>query len=354
VITRRARALVQANRRAADLKWRQPPRFPVQDRQSGPPTVYYLAPDLSSHSGGVRVIYRQVDYLNAMGIPAAVVHSKAGFRATWFTNDTRVVAPASVRLGPDDVLVVPECYGPGIGRLPAEARTIIFNQGAYHTFDLIPFETTGPGSPYADIRHLVGMLTVSDDSAALLRYAFPKVPLHIVRAVIDPVLFHPGTRRPARQVAFLTHRRGQERDQLLHILRARGVLDGWELVPISGRSDRETAAMMRDSALFLAFSEREGFGLPPAEAMASGCYVIGYTGMGGREFFDPAYCAPVPDGDLLAFAKAVEEACAAYDDDADAFTKVGRTASERILTQYSPERLRADLHAFYTELGFGG
>jgi glycosyltransferase involved in cell wall biosynthesis len=344
--------MVQANRQATDLKWRQPPRFNVQARQTTKPTAYYLSPEPSSHAGGIRVIYRHVDCLNSMGISAAVVHATAGFRATWFANETRVLAPAQVALGPDDVLVMPEYYAPGRGRLPDEARIVIFNQGAYHTFDRIPFATTEPGAPYADIKRLVALLTVSEDSAELLRYAFPAIPLHIARPVIDRALFHPADERPARRIAYMTHRRAQEREQLLHLLRARGVLDGWELAPIHRRTEHETAEILRGSAIFLGFSEREGFGLPPAEAMASGCYVVGYTGMGGREFFDSAYCTPVPDEDLLAFARAVEQACTAYDTDPDAFTKIGRMASEQILSRYSEEMLRSDLPAFYAALGF--
>ncbi len=347
MITRRLRAAVAANRLAADLKWRQLPRFAVHGRQPGLATAYYLAPHLPAPSGGVRTIYRHVDNLNAIGIAAAVVHAAPGFRATWFANETRVLAASDVTLGPDDVLVIPECYGPGLSGLPEGVRVIVFNQGAYHTFDRIPFETTEAGTPYTRVERL---LTVSQDSADLLRYTFPTVPVHIARSVVDGTVFHPGPERPARRIAYLTHRRVQEREQLLHILRARGVLDGWRLTPIVGRTEGETAEIMRGSAVFLAFSEREGFGLPPVEAMASGCYVVGYTGMGGREFFDPAYCTPVPDSDLLAFARAVEEACTAYDTDPDAFTKTGRAASEQVLSRYSTENLRADLRAFYADL----
>lgn len=151
----------------------------------------------------------------------------------------------------------------------------------------------------------------------------------------------------------MTSRRPQEQEHLLHILRGRGVLDGWELVPISGRPEAEVAHVMRGSAIFLSFSDREGFGLPPAEAMASGCYVVGYTGMAGREFFDPAYCAPVPDGDLLAFARSVEDATVAYDTDPQAFAKIGQVASQRVLAQYTNDRLREDLVGFFSKLRGG-
>jgi glycosyltransferase involved in cell wall biosynthesis len=190
---------------------------------------------------------------------------------------------------------------------------------------------------------------VSEDNERLLRYAFPTVPVHLVRPVVDGATFKPGP-QPGRRIAYVTSRRAQEQEHLLHILRGRGVLDGWDLAPISGRPETEVAQLMRDSAIFLSFSDREGFGLPPAEAMASGCYVVGYTGMAGREFFDPAYCTPVPDGDLLAFARSVEEATVAYDADPGAFAKIGRVASQRVLARYAADCLREDLVGFFAEL----
>ena len=42
---------------------------------------------------------------------------------------------------------------------------------------------------------------------------------------------------------------------------------------------------MSESLVFLSFGHPEGFGLPVAEAIASGCAVIGYSGLGGRELF---------------------------------------------------------------------
>ena len=330
-----------------ELRRRRPPALRLGERTAGPATVYYLAPDLDLPVGGIRVIYRHVDALNAMGLRARVLHGDKAFRSTWFEHDTAIVFAADVALTPADVLVVPEWYGPSLDQLPAGIPTVVFNQRAYDTFDFVPYASTGPGAPYAGFPDLRALLTVSQDNADLLAYAFPDVPVHQVRNVIDPALFHPGAEPPARRMSFTTTRREREREQLLHILRSRGVLDGWDVVAISDRSETEVAAIMRDSAVFLSFSDREGFGLPPAEAMASGCYVVGYPGLAGREFFDPAYCAPVDENDLLGFARAVETACAAYDADPVAFAKAGRMASERVLSGYAAARLDDDLRAFY-------
>jgi glycosyltransferase involved in cell wall biosynthesis len=194
------------------------------------------------------------------------------------------------------------------------------------------------------------MVTVSEDSAALLRYTFPQLDIKLARSVIDPRRFHPGEHPGGRRIAYMPRRRHAEREQLLHVMRSRGILDGWELVPIDGRTEDETAELMRSCAIFLSFSEREGFGLPPAEAMASGCYVVGYTGNGGRDYFDPVYCSPVPECDLLAYAMAVEEAIRRYESDPESLAKAGRLASERILGQYHEAGLKADLTTLYGQL----
>ena len=57
-------------------------------------------------------------------------------------------------------------------------------------------------------------------------------------------------------------------------------------------------------------SASEGFGLPVAEAMACGCAVVGYTGLGGRELFDLAagygLGTAVEPGDWLGCVQGVE------------------------------------------------
>ena len=49
----------------------------------------------------------------------------------------------------------------------------------------MPFGATGPGAPYAGLSNLEALLTVSQDNAALLRHAFPEIPVHIARVVVD-------------------------------------------------------------------------------------------------------------------------------------------------------------------------
>src|SRR4051794_7674416 len=75
-------------------------------RTGGPghETIYFLTPDFNLPAGGVRVFYRHVDTLNAAGLKASILHSRRGFRCTWFENNTQIADTASVRLGPSDLL----------------------------------------------------------------------------------------------------------------------------------------------------------------------------------------------------------------------------------------------------------
>jgi glycosyltransferase involved in cell wall biosynthesis len=84
--------------------------------------------------------------------------------------------------------------------------------------------------------------------------------------------------------------------------------------------------------------------------MATGCYVIGFPGFGGREIFDPSYSEPIEDGDVLSMARAAAEWLARYEQDPMAVREAGARASEHIRARYSLERLRAELIAFYEDL----
>jgi hypothetical protein len=342
---RKARALVREFGEARAARSRRPPPIRFTEAESESPTVYYLCPDIDVPTGGVRNIYRQVDVLNAAGVDASVMHSATGFRCSWFEHTTRVTSAPRVTLTPYDRLVLPEYYGPGLSLLDPAIRKVIFNQGPYLTYVGVDFEQTQPGAPYAGVDGIESMWTVSHDGAALLRHTFPDLPVAVTRVVVDGDLFRPPDSPAGRRIAYMPRRRPEERDLVLHTLRARGALDGWELVPIHGVDEVGTARLLRSCSVFLAFGEREGFGLPPAEAMASGCYVVGFTGNGGRDYFDPDICTPVPDNDMLAYVKAVEDVLRRYEADPDDVVKSGLLASERVLNRYHEAGLREDLLA---------
>ena len=315
-------------------------------------TVFYVAPDSDVPSGGVRVIYRHVDILNGHGIPAAVLHCRRGFRCSWFENDTAVVYAEGLRTDSEtDVIVFPEI---SIGRVTAVAPgvpKVIFTQGAYLTFRMSEWTAADPGrSVYEAYKGVAGVMVVSEDSERYLRWALPGVEVSRVHLSIDPNLWCPPVTPPRPVLSYMPRRRRDEANQVLHILANRGALQDWVVQPIHGLSEGEVAEALRRSALFLSFAKHEGCPVPPLEAMACGCHVVGYDGFGGAEYFQSPFAEPVPDGDVIAFARAAADFMCDYRRRPDHWQGVGREAAAFVQSRYSPEAEASDVIAFFRDV----
>jgi glycosyltransferase involved in cell wall biosynthesis len=324
------------------LRARRPPELGTAESGSAP-TIYYLCPDHAAPSGGIRAIYRHVDILNRAGMSAAVLHHSEGFACRWFEHTTRTAGASSVALSSEDVLVVPEIYGPFLSRLPRRPRLVAFSQNAYLTFEHVG-DAAAPPYEIFD-----AALTVSPDSAEYLRFAFPGLRVEIVANAIDPAVFHPQADAPGRRLALMPRKRPGDAEQILRLLGDR--LRGWEVVRIEGEAEAAAAAMLRSAPIFLALGRQEGFGLPAAEAMASGCLTIGFPAFGGRELFDPSFATAVEDGDVLSAARALAEAMARYEAEPGEARALGALAAEHVRREYSLARQAESLLAFYGSLG---
>jgi hypothetical protein len=310
-------------------------------------TAYFICPDHDEPTGGVRKIYRFVDILNAAGRSATVVHNKAGFRCEWFDNKTPVTAASCVRFSVGDLLVVPEFYGALIPQFAPGVPHLVLNQNAYYTF----YTFGGPGLSRDEWEPVVsndtiGIVTVSENSREYLQFSFPGIPVHRVRNGIDESLFYPPTGGKSQSLSYMPRKRSKDLVQVLRILHQRGVLDGWELIPIDGVTEVEAARLLRSSAVFLALSEQEGFGLPPLEAMASGCVVVGFHGGGGREYFRPEISFPIDDGEIIQFARTAEYVLTSWGQSV-ALQTLAQNASEFARREYSQEQETRDVSAIF-------
>ncbi len=346
LLVRRALAFVQ------NVRWRNPivPRLRVTSavRQSG--TAWFITPDWNRPSGGICKQYRSVDVLNAAGISAAIVHHSKGFRCDWFYNETRVVAAHEVEVSPSDVIVVPEIYKGSMCALPSGVRQVILNQNVYVTLDSLASGAPNAASPYLNNPNLVAVAVVSDQNAELLHYAFRDLLIHRIRWALDPTVYFPPPLLPERRIAFMPRRRAHEAAQVIALLRLRGVLDEWEIIEIIGRKELEVAEIMRSCRLFLSFSEREGLGLPPLEAIACGCLVVGFTGHAGAEYFQRPFATSVDDGDIGRFAAEAERILTWTEADPGTAWQAALAGSQYATSTYSPDAERCDLVGLFQPL----
>jgi glycosyltransferase involved in cell wall biosynthesis len=228
-------------------------------------------------------------------------------------------------------------------------RKVIFNQNAYYSFR--GFESlSGPLPPYKD-PEFIAALVVSEDNYSYLQYAFPGIKCRRVRLSIDCNRFgYIKAVSKQQEITYMTRKNRSDVVQVLQILRSRASLPGWKLTPIEGVDEAGVAQLLEKSALFLAFGHPEGLSLSHLEAMARGCRVIGYSGMGGREFFVNDRALEVSPGDVVALAQAIEAEADRFEKRCPELIAGMEAAANYVRETYTIQAEREDLRNFYSEL----
>ena len=337
---------------------------------------FFVAADTNVPSGGRQYIYTAVSILRDLGYDARVLHASAGFSYTWFEHDVPVafIRPSSlwsgqakhlprdivrfvrrsfkawsfrvradtrpVQLTADDVVVLPET-DIATQKYYGDVKIVIFNQNGFYLADVLALRGGVPG----------GLLAVVSTSVLSDAYArsFDMPNCRAVPYVIEAEAFAYQSEKQ-RQIAYMPRKRGREAGKIAQLLELRGRLDGFELVAIDGVSKEDAARLISQSLIFISLSEREGFGLPPAEAMATGSIVVGYTGHGGREFFTADTGIVLEDGDMLGVVEAVEAVIAEYGRDPVGVDARRAAASKFIHQRYSQAAAVAAFEAVWGEI----
>lgn len=292
-------------------------------------TVIFLPP-LPRVSGGLAVLLQVGEHLARQGHDVCFALREAMPLPTsvpYFPFD-------AVTLTPDDLWLVPEGWpnalAPG---LAAHARCAVYVQNWAFLLGSLP-----PGARWE--RLPVHFLAVSEPVRWFIQETTGR-DAALLRPGIDPARFHPPVRTdlaaPVQgviRIAWMPRKNKVLARQIRDCLEARlprlhpHIRVEWQ--EIHNRTPDEVAALFRSSHIFLATGFPEGFALPPLEAMASGCIVVGYAGFGGWDYMrqalpDASFAAnpwcPLPDvpwggngiftadADIPGAALALEAAC---------------------------------------------
>ena len=79
----------------------------------------------------------------------------------------------------------------------------------------------------------------------------------------------------------------------------------WKIKSIHNLKQADVYKYLLKSKIFLAFSKLEGLPLPPVEAAIAGNKVIGYTGEGGKEYWQKPVFTEIPNGNLTKFSSEI-------------------------------------------------
>ena len=314
--------------------------------------IWFMAPDLPEASGGTKILYRIVEELESAGYPARVWHGTSGLTYSSFESTAKVRYGLTLDLHPGDVLVMHEVGGPHWSFLAGASPVVMLCQGWSFVFqDIAVDDRLNAG--YPGWPRVTDVLATSRYVERTVRaMSGPGLPVHRVPVVVEPATFQPGPKR--RTVAFMPRRRRLEITAALQILRRRGQLAGWTFEPIDGLTERQVGRRLGEAAIFVSGAEREGFGLPAAEAMAAGCYVVGFTGDGGAEFMDPSVCTVVHDSDVLSLADGIAAAADLFDNDRASYDATVRGAEVRIVETYNRTQMRSALVQAFDQICAAG
>ena len=266
-------------------------------------------------SGGVKVFFKIAEALIRGGydarilIPGDFQGNNTEWRPFWFPNFAPVYNNIDV-ISKDDVVIIHEesiwCYRELKKNNP---RHIMLNQGI-HSSCCIPDITYNQTKDM--YRQALGVLSVSDYITEGINYLFD-VPRNKI-AKINPVnliedYFKPGIKE--NRILIMPKRSSLHNisnAMIIKIIEERYLDRGWVVEIVRDYTLEQVAYSMSIAKIFvfLCNDAGEGLGVPPLEAALSGCKVIGFSGLGGREFFDFPNFTEIEYNDSINFIKEMD------------------------------------------------
>jgi glycosyltransferase involved in cell wall biosynthesis len=122
----------------------------------------------------------------------------------------------------------------------------------------------------------------------------------------------------------------------------------WEWHEISGKTESEVAALLGESRVFLSLSRLEGFGLTALEAMAAGCVVAGFIGIGGREYANDQNGFWAGEDDFPTCVEQLKKAVELSLDNESMQTYM--SACHKTLSAYTPQTFTAAVNKSWMEI----
>ena len=239
---------------------------------------------------------------------------------------------------PDDIIITPDHLTHAVQWAFPDLARIVFSQ---NSFGYLRSHKLGQLYNGAPLEGVVGNLAISDTCIGAMELVgatqIDRVPVCPNLEIFDP------KQKKQRKICYMPRKRRFEADLIDQALRARGNIGDYELVCIDGMNQKEVAQHLAEDRFFISLMRNEALGFPAMEAMASGCIVIGYTGLGTEEYFDSDSGVPVSEGNTVGLVKAVEHAVADYDANPDPWDRMRQLANDRVRRRYNPEVFRSSL-----------
>lgn len=323
----------------------------------------FLCPDRRTASGGIAVIYDTVASLRRDGYDAFVLHNSPSaqypnhleapprlythdwyrvlyrhtsarhrLRGSWRMLRERWQGGAikGLALRDDDMIVTPEYMMAEVMEAFPRNDLTVFLQNPF-SFQTAFMKGLKRGH---DIRtraqHFIGVSAVCLDQLDLLGIANG----HHLPVSMHPEDFPFRVEKDAL-ITYMPRKRANEAKLIVAALENRPELAGYQVEALDGVPRAQISEQLQRSRFFISLQKEESIGFPAAEAMAAGCITIGYTGLGGREYFDTTTGVPVPEDDTAGLVQAVLATVREYETDPTRLDALRRHASAEINRRYT-------------------
>ncbi len=279
-------------------------------------------PPIKNITGGMQVLLQLAEQFQASNKNTAFYLWEDGHETMLKSKGFGVMVGKNIHFTPEDIFLVPEGW-PNVlpMALNSGARCVVYCQNWAYLFSGLPEDVSWSDLP-------VDFIAVSDPVRIFIKESLGKN-TPVIRPYIDQSLFVPPENRPENiiNISYMPRKNRALYKQIRRVFEARNTgLDlkiNW--ISIEGCKQQEVAEHLKASHIFIATGFPEGNPLPPLEAMACGCVVIGFAGFGGWDYMrqtDNGYIPEIPlrttpwqgnglfcaDGDVLNAALSLEKA----------------------------------------------
>ena len=327
--------------------------------------LIYLCHPIARPVGGVKVIYKQAGLANELlrqkGHEAFVMHPNTWrFKVRWFENSTAVLRgffglqwldgkpsfsdTRNFFKTSQHRVVIPELWARKYGWQLARANIpyAIFVQNGYF---INKGNSARLDEAYAGARCI---LTISDDTSRCVSLAFPGSEPRIQRMhySVDSKKFSP-TSTKENIITYMPRKLAEHSSKVIFFLR-HNLPKHWKIIPIDGLDENGVTSLLQRSKIFMSFSHFEGCPLPPLEAALCGNQVIGYTGQGAKEYWNPSIFEQIEAGDVATFAERVLAKTREIDSQNN--FQIHSKEINQLTTKFSARQEQIDLELFLSRL----
>tara|TARA_Y100000590_G_scaffold366002_1_gene425136 strand:+ start:381 stop:1361 length:981 start_codon:yes stop_codon:yes gene_type:complete len=321
-------------------------------------SIIYICPSAKNKpTGGIKIIYRHAELLSNLlpkGTESKIFHfENTNFKCDWFPHKVNFKKNSTFDSS-KEFAIIPEWMAVYHAKI-LQSQNIkygIFVLNGFYIYKK-PKNNFTNLEIYEAYKKAEFILSCADEITEGIKLTFPEFKEKIIRVNIsvDSRKYYCSKEifeKKENLITYMPRKHKNNSEILLYILN-RHLPKNWKIKSVDNLTELEVANIFKKSKIFLSFSELEGLGLPPIESALCGNHVIGYTGEGGKEFWNAPIFDEVFSGDIRMFAKKVIDKVTDFEKNGYIFNNF-KPYIDKLADKYSVEKEKSSLSSLIEKL----